>query len=98
MRRPAFAAARRLAGRFGGWNGALLAAGGFVVVIAAAQWLLPAINEVPDAFPAVVLWRFRVASLGIELILWTTVGLLFGALTERSLSVRHGGYARPAVL
>ena len=93
----AFAAARRLAGRFGGWNGTLLAAGGFVVVIAAALWLLPAINEVPAQFPAVVLWRFRVASLGIELILWTVIGLLFGALTERSLAAGYRGRPRPAL-
>jgi Probable cobalt transporter subunit (CbtA) len=92
----AFGAARRLAGRFGGWNGALLAAGGFVVVIAAALWLLPAINEVPEHFPAVVLWRFRVASLGIELILWTVIGLLFGALTERSLAAQYR-FTRPAL-
>ena len=93
----AFAAARRLAVRFGGWNGALMAGGGFVVVIAAALWLLPAINEVPAQFPAVVLWRFRVASLGIELILWTVIGLLFGALTERSLAAGYRGHPRPAL-
>ena len=93
----AFAAARRLAARFGSWNGALLAGGGFVVVIATAIWLLPAINEVPAQFPAVVLWRFRVASLGIELILWTVIGLLFGALTERSLAAGYRGRPRPAL-
>jgi hypothetical protein len=60
---------------------------------------MPAINEVPKEFPAVVLWRFRIASMGAQLIMWTTIGLLFGALTERSLSLERPsprlGAARP---
>src|SRR5262249_39616547 len=93
----AFAAARRLAGRFGGWNGTLLAAGGFVVVIAGALWLLPAINEVPQQFPAGGLGRVRVASVGSERDLWTGIGLLFGALTDRSLAAGYRGHPRPAL-
>lgn len=85
-----FALARRLSAGYGGWNAALMGGGFFIVVIAVVQLLLPAINEVPEQFPAVVLWRFRMASLGLEAILWTTIGLLFGALTERSLSARTG--------
>jgi hypothetical protein len=81
--------ARPLAARYGNWNAALLAAGAFIVIIVAAQYLLPDINEVPDQFPAVVLWRFRIVSLGIQLILWTTFGLLFGVLAERVLSSRY---------
>jgi hypothetical protein len=81
-----FAIAPRLAARYGSWNAALLAAAAFIGVIVVAQLLLPDINEVPDQFPAVVLWRFRIVSLGIQLILWATYGLLFGALAERVLS------------
>jgi Probable cobalt transporter subunit (CbtA) len=76
---------RRLAARLGGWNGSLAGGAIFIVAIAVAQILLPVINEVPDAFPAVVLWRFRIASLGIEAILWTTIGLVFGVLAEKTL-------------
>jgi predicted cobalt transporter CbtA len=47
------------------------------------QLNLPVINEVPAAFPAVLLWKFRVAAIGMQVILWTTIGLLFGALAER---------------
>ena len=79
----------RLAGRCGSWNAGLLAAAAFVGVIVVAQFLLPDINEVPDQFPAVVLWRFRIVSLGMQLILWSTLGLLFGAAAERVLT-RHG--------
>lgn len=42
------------------------------------------INEVPAAFPSVVLWKFRVAAIGMQVIMWTTIGLLFGAWVERS--------------
>jgi len=76
---------RRLLTRLGGWNATLAAGAVFIALTSAVILLLPDINEVPDAFSAVVLWRFRLASLGTQLILWTTLGLLFGALTERSL-------------
>jgi predicted cobalt transporter CbtA len=83
--------ARRLAARHGGWNATLLALAAYVVIIVATQLLLPAVNEVPDAFPAVVLWKFRVASLGIQMVLWTTLGLLFGALADREFAKGYGG-------
>jgi predicted cobalt transporter CbtA len=31
-----------------------------------------------------VLWQFRMASLGAQTIMWATIGLAFGALTERA--------------
>jgi hypothetical protein len=77
---------RGILNRFGGWNATLIAGTVFVAIISAAILLLPDINEVPEAFSAVVLWRFRLASIGTQIILWTTLGLLFGALTERSLN------------
>lgn len=77
---------RRLRTHYGDWNAALIAGAVFIVIVAVVQLALPAINEVPETFSAVVLWRFRVASLGIQLILWTTIGLLFGALTEKSFA------------
>jgi hypothetical protein len=55
------------------------------VIIAAIVRLLPEINEVPEGFSAVVLWRFRLASIGTQLVLWTALGVLFGLLTERRL-------------
>ena len=79
----------RLATRFGNWNASLLAAAAFIAVVTIAYLALPAVNEVPRDFPAVVLWRFRLASIGTQAVLWTTLGLLFGALTERSLAAAH---------
>lgn len=77
--------AKGLAARHGVWNAVLIAGGAFVGIVVVAQLILPTINEVPADFPAVVLWRFRVAALGIQIVMWTTLGLVFGALTQRSL-------------
>ncbi len=92
----AVALARRLSARYGAWNATLIAGAAFVVVIAIVQYVLPEINEVPEQFSAVVLWRFRVAALAIQVVLWTTIGLLFGVLTERSFAARFGQRLRPA--
>jgi pimeloyl-ACP methyl ester carboxylesterase len=87
--------ARYLAPRYGNWNAGFLSAAAFIVMIAIAQFLLPDINEVPDQFPAVVLWRFRIVSLGIQVILWSTLGLLFGVVAERVLAKQYD-FAKPA--
>jgi predicted cobalt transporter CbtA len=79
---------QRLAPRYGAWNAGLKAAAAYIVVIAVAQLLLPPVNEVPAEFPAVVLWNFRIASVGMQAIMWTTLGLLFGALTQRAMTVQ----------
>jgi predicted cobalt transporter CbtA len=88
---------KRLADRRGDWEAALIAAGGYVLAMVVVARILPDINEVPDAFPAVVLWQFRVASFGMQLIMWATIGLVFGALTERAVSGarRHSVALRP---
>lgn len=70
--------------RLGAWNAALLGAAAFILIIAIIQCGLPAIDEVPGTFPAEVLWRFRIASLGTQALMWTVLGLGFGWLTERS--------------
>ena len=72
--------------RFGEWNANLIVAACYIVIVALAGLLLPAVNEVPDGFPAALLWQFRVAAIGAQLIMWTTLGLLFGALTQRAFA------------
>jgi Probable cobalt transporter subunit (CbtA) len=102
-------AGHRLSRRLGVWNASLLAGLGFIVVIAIAMALLPAlghfgVNEAqygkhatetpqpllgPDGkivypgFPADVLFKFRLYSIIAQMIMWTTIGLAFGALAER---------------
>ncbi|MGH7152947.1 MAG: CbtA family protein, partial [Acetobacteraceae bacterium] len=85
-------AQRRLATRLDPWSATLIAIAGYLAVIIVADLLLPAINEVPAGFPAALLWRFRIASLGMQAIMWATIGLLFGALTERALAAKFRLY------
>jgi predicted cobalt transporter CbtA len=80
---------KSLAVRLGGWNAALISGGLYLLIAAIAASVLPTVNEVPDSFPAIVLWQFRVASFGMQLLMWATIGLLFGALAERA-TARNG--------
>jgi predicted cobalt transporter CbtA len=84
-------AATIAAAMLGGWNAVLLAGAAFVVVIAAVQIALPAVDEVPEGFPADLLWRFRMASIGIHAILWTVIGVGFGLAAERQFAGGHMG-------
>lgn len=79
-------AARKLIATRGIWNGALLAVGLYAVIMILAAAMFPTVNEVADGFSAVLLWKFRTAALGIQIVLWTTVGLAFGWLAERNLN------------
>jgi hypothetical protein len=73
---------RRLVPRYGHWNAGLAAILCFLALVVGGQLLLPSINEVPPSFPAATLWQFRIVSLGIHLILWSVIGVLFGALSQ----------------
>jgi hypothetical protein len=84
---------RDLLPRLGGWNATLVAAAVFLVVVAIAELILPVVHETPAGFPADVLYRFRLASLGINAALWATIGLGFGVVAERVISPSP----RPAV-
>lgn len=81
----AVALARNLVARYGQWNATIIAGIAFVAIIAVVQYAMPAVNEVPENFSAVVLWRFRVTSLGMHAILWATLGLGFGFLAEQRI-------------
>jgi predicted cobalt transporter CbtA len=73
----------RLQPRFGGWNAAMIAGAAYLAAMVIVGLALPAVNEVPENFPAIVLWQFRMASMGGQMILWATLGLAFGAAAER---------------
>ncbi len=79
---------RHLLARLGRWNASLVAALAFVCIVASVQLVLPDVNEVPDGFPAAVLWRFRIASFGTQFVLWASFGAIFGVLAERAFSGR----------
>src|SRR3954471_1913332 len=88
----ALRAGRDTVRRFGAWNGVLLAVGIYVVLIALGELMMPALDEVPNGFSASVIWHFRVATLGVHAVLWTTLGLGFGALAELFSPAAAGRY------
>lgn len=80
---------RRLQARRGSWYAAQIAIATFVGLNAAALFMLPSFNDVPAAFSASLLWDFRIATFGVQAVLWATFGLLFGALAERLLEAKR---------
>ncbi|WOJ88308.1 CbtA family protein [Methylocapsa polymorpha] len=80
-----------LADRVGDWNAGFACAALFVAAVGAAAFLLPPVDEVPTEFPADLLRRFRLASLGVQAVLWAALGLSFGAMTP---SAHYGAAAR----
>jgi hypothetical protein len=94
---------RRLVARLGTWNATLAAAGSYVVAMATVMLVLPRIDETPgplrdDAgaivvggFPADVLYEFRLYSLGVQVVMWATIGLVFAALVSKVLGGKRSG-------
>ncbi len=76
---------RRLTARLGMWNATLAAAAGYLVAIAAVMATMPTIDEAPDGFPADVLYDFRLYSLGTQVVMWVTIGLVFAESMRRLL-------------
>lgn len=64
----------------------LIAVFAYLVVVVLAGALLPSVNEVPKEFPAVTLFRFREASVGMQAVLWATIGLVFAATAGRVMT------------
>lgn len=75
---------RQLTPRMGSGNALMWAALFGVTLMLVACALLPTVNEVPDHFPADLLWNFRMSSFGTHLVLWGVIGVVFGALAERA--------------
>jgi predicted cobalt transporter CbtA len=80
---------RRFHNSLGVWNALLVAAAFFVIAITTASHFLPNFDEVPAGFPVTLMWKFRVAALEIQLLLWCVLGFFFGWLADRSIAVRE---------
>jgi predicted cobalt transporter CbtA len=74
---------RRLSRRVGGWHAALIGIAGYVLVMLVVMALMPHYNEVPDTFPASVLYDFRRASFLTQLTLWSVLGVALAELVGR---------------
>lgn len=88
-------AALAMTRRFGAWTGWLGGFALFAALVAIVQAALPGIDEVPEDFPASLLWQFRVASFGMQAVLWGVLGLAFGWAAERLL--RRAALPGPAL-
>ncbi len=55
----------------------------YLAVVVAAALILPGVHEVPKSFPATTLWRFREASIGMQAVLWATIGVVFSVTAQR---------------
>lgn len=60
----------------------------YLVVVVVAGIALPGIHEIPETFPATTLWRFRSASVGTQLVTWTSIGLVFAVTAQRVMTGR----------
>jgi predicted cobalt transporter CbtA len=87
---------RRLTAKFGTWTGSVYAFLAYLVAIIIFFAILPGINEVPDDFPAVTLYQFRIFSAATQVILWGGIGLMFGWLAEHGM-VGLSSPVRPSV-
>ena len=92
----AWSVRNRLVDQLGAWNATLVGAAVFLVAVVVFGLAMPPLNEVPQGFPAVVLWRFRMASLGAQALMWTVLGLGFGAWVERDFARSAQGRLRAA--
>ena len=88
----------RLVEQLGAWNATLIGAAVYVVAVVIFALAMPPLDEVPEGFPAVVLWQFRMASLGAQAIMWTVLGLGFGAWVERDFARGAKGPAADGLL
>jgi predicted cobalt transporter CbtA len=80
---------RRFHDRLGGWNASLLAGVIFVIVTALISHFLPEFDEVPAGFPVTLMWKFRVAAIEMQMLMWSVLGFLFGWFADRDLATQR---------
>jgi hypothetical protein len=92
---------RQLVPRLGAWNATLVGGGAYLVAVLVAMVILPTINETPGpivdgagvivfpGFPAVDMYEFRLYTMVTQLIVWTTIGLVFGTSMSKVLDGRR---------
>lgn len=88
---------RQLTPKLGAWNATLAAGASYLVAVFVVMLILPTIDETPgplvnDAgvivfpgFPAADLYEFRLYTFGTQAIIWTTIGLVFAAMSSKLL-------------
>jgi hypothetical protein len=89
---------QHLARAQGVWSASMIGAAFYVMFVAVIMFLLPVVQEVPPGFDAVVLWKFRIATVAMQFVMWTTLGLGFGALAERVILGKPGWFGNGRML
>ncbi|MFT4295653.1 MAG: CbtA family protein [Micropruina sp.] len=74
---------RRLQPNLGGWYAGLVGVGVYLVIVLVGLGLMPRYDEVPEDFPATLLYQFRQASVVTQAVLWGVIGVVLGELTHR---------------
>ncbi|MEH6415530.1 CbtA family protein [Pseudomonas sp. CGJS7] len=76
---------RRLSGSMR--HGRSISAGvlSYAIIMAVVGGSFPSFSEVPDHFPADLLWDFRLASMGVQAVMWGGIAVAFSLLSDRLL-------------
>jgi len=72
------------------WKRPVYGIGTFVLLAGFLGVVLPGVDEVPDGFPASLLWEFRLSAIGTQAVLWTALGVGFGILSLRATAPAPG--------
>lgn len=81
----AMSVTRKLAGSLGYWSSIGAGILSYVIIMAAVGAAFPSFGEVPDHFPADLLWDFRLASVGVQAVLWGSISVAFPLLSDQLL-------------
>lgn len=84
----------QLTPKLGAWNATLAGAAAYIVAVGVVMLVLPTIHETPSSFPADGLYEFRLYSLGTQVVIWATIGLVFGVLAARLLEGKRAAQER----
>lgn len=76
---------QQLVPNLGQWNASVVTAIAYVIVVGIIFKLMPSVNEVPAGFPAQTFWDFRVSSMGIQALIWASLGVTFGVIVDRTI-------------
>jgi len=91
---------RHLAPRLGMWAATLCALGVYVVAVAITMLVLPGVSETPQplvdgegtivypGFPADDLYHFRLYTVATQVVMWVSIGMVFGTGVSRVLGDR----------
>lgn len=76
---------RKISGSLRHGRSALVGVLSYAGIMAAVGASFPSFSEVPDHFPADLLWDFRLASMGVQAVMWGGIAVAFSLLSDKLL-------------